>query len=175
MQTLWTIGHSTHPLDEFLAMLAAREIGALADVRQFPGSRRFPHFGKDALALSLKNAGVRYEHFPELGGRRAARPDSQNSAWRNAAFRGYADYMETAAYHAGIERLCALADDARTAIMCSEAVWWRCHRGLISDFLKVRGWEVIHIFSAAKTEPHPFTSAARIVDGGLSYAGLTGL
>jgi len=175
METIWTIGHSTHSLEKFLAMLASQEICALADVRQFPGSRRFPHFGKEALAVSLKNAGVRYEHSIELGGRRTARPDSRNNAWRNAAFRGYADYMETAEFRAGIERLCGLAREVRTAIMCSEAVWWRCHRGLISDFLKVRGWEVIHIFSATKTEPHPFTSAAQILDGELSYAGLAGL
>ena len=118
---------------------------------------------------------MRYEHFIELGGRRTARPDSQNTAWRNAAFRGYADYMETPEFRTGIERLCGLASEMRTAIMCSEAVWWRCHRGLISDFLKVRGWTVIHIFLAMKTEPHPFTSAARIVNGELSYAGLAGL
>lgn len=175
MEVLWTIGHSTHPLDEFLAMLASQEIRAVADVRHFPGSRRYPQFGKEALAASLKQAGVRYEHFLELGGRRRPRADSPNSAWRHPAFRGYADYMETAEFRAGVERLRALGREMRTAMMCSEAVWWRCHRGLIADYLKVRGVEVIHIFSGKKTEPHPFTSAARIVNGELSYAGLSGL
>jgi uncharacterized protein (DUF488 family) len=142
----------------------------LADVRAFPGSKRYPQFNKDALAESLKAHGIRYEHFPELGGKRKSRPDSRNAAWRNASFRGYADYMETEQFQKGIERLLDVAAEAGpTAIMCAEAVWWRCHRSLISDYLRAREVEVLHILGANKVEPHPYTSAARIVNGKLSY------
>lgn len=168
--TLWTIGHSTRPIDEFLALLQEHGIGTLADVRRFPGSRRHPHFGQDALAASLNGAGVRYEHFPELGGRRKPRKDSPNAAWRHAAFRGYADYMMTAEFEDGIARLLTVAAGARTAVMCAEAVWWQCHRGLISDYLKAAGHDVIHIQGPNRSEQHPFTSAARIVNGSLTYA-----
>jgi uncharacterized protein (DUF488 family) len=166
---IWTIGHSTRAIDEFIALLKANEIGAIADVRLLPGSKRYPQFNADALADSLGQVGIRYEHFRELGGRRKPRPDSHNTAWRNDAFRGYADYMETEEFQRGIERLRRLAAETRTAIMCAEAVWWRCHRALVSDYLKVRGAEVLHIVSTTKIEPHPFTSAARVVDGELSY------
>ena len=138
----------------------------------FPGSKRYPQFGREPLAKSLGEAGIRYEHFPELGGRRKAKQDSKNTAWRNESFRGYADYMETNEFRAGIDRLLNIATTQRTAIMCSEAVWWRCHRSLISDYLKVKGIEVNHIMSIGKAEPHPFTSAAGIVDGELSYRGV---
>lgn len=168
---IWTIGHSTRSIDDFISLLKKNEINLLADVRSSPGSKRYPQFNKDALEKSLNTHGIRYEHFPELGGRRKSNPNSRNTAWRNASFRGYADYIETEQFQQGIERLLALARGAGTAaIMCAEAVWWRCHRSLISDFLKVRGIEVIHILDANKIEPHPFTSAARIVDGKLSYA-----
>ena len=168
---VWTIGHSTRSIDEFISLLTQNEINLLADVRLFPGSRRYPQFGKEALAQSLKAHGSRYEHFPELGGRRKPKADSHNTAWRNASFRGYADYMETERFQKGVERLLGLASEAgRLAIMCAEAVWWRCHRSLISDNLKARGIEVMHILHANKIEPHPFTSAARIVNGELSYA-----
>ena len=114
---------------------------------------------------------MRYEHFPELGGRRKAKPDSKNRAWRNESFRGYADYMETEDFDKGVKRLLDLAADAGpAAIMCAEAVWWRCHRSLVSDYLKVRGIEVMHILDANKTEPHPYTSAAHFANGRLSYA-----
>ncbi|MFL6527074.1 MAG: DUF488 family protein [Chthoniobacterales bacterium] len=166
---IWTIGHSTRAIDEFIALLKSQEIRAIADVRLLPGSKRYPQFNADALADSLGQVGIRYEHFRELGGRRKPRPDSHNTAWRNDAFRGYADYMETEEFQRGIERLRRLALETRTAIMCAEAVWWRCHRALVSDYLKVRDTEVLHIVSATKTEPHPFTSAARVVDGELSY------
>jgi uncharacterized protein (DUF488 family) len=140
-------------------------------VRMYPGSRRYPQFGRQALAKSLSEAGSRYEHFLELGGRRKSTPDSKNTAWRNEMFRGYADYMETEDFRKGVERLMDLAKKSGpTAIMCAEAVWWRCHRSLISDYVKVRGVEVLHILDHKKVEPHPFTSAARIVDGELSYA-----
>jgi uncharacterized protein (DUF488 family) len=130
-------------MEEFLEILREHHITFLADVRRFPGSRRHPQFGQDALAASLRAAGISYVHFPELGGRRSARKDSPNTAWRNAAFRGYADYMMTTEFHSGIERLLSMADRNRVAVMCAEAVWWQCHRSLIADFLKASGHEVI--------------------------------
>lgn len=169
---MWTIGHSTLALDAFLNLLHVNEIKALADVRSFPSSRRYPHFNRDALKNSLQSAGIEYVHLPELGGRRKARPDSVNIAWRNESFRGYADYMETDAFREGIERLQALARSKGVAIMCAEAVWWKCHRSLISDFLKASGASVTHINSATSNSPHPYTSAARIIDGKLLYRSL---
>ena len=168
---IWTIGHSTRTIDHFISLLQANQIRSLADVRTLPGSRRYPQFNKETLADSLSKVGIRYEHFPELGGRRKPRDDSRNLAWRNASFRGYADYMETEEFQKGVKRLLDFAaDTGPTAIMCAEAVWWRCHRSLISDYLKVRGIGVMHVLNANKTEPHPYTSAARIVNGKLSYA-----
>jgi uncharacterized protein (DUF488 family) len=170
---IWTIGHSTRKIDIFIALLTENGIKLVADVRMYPGSKRYPHFGREALANSLREAGIRYEHFPELGGRRKAKPDSKNTAWRNEMFRGYADYMETEDFRKGIARLVDLANAVGpTALMCAEAVWWRCHRSLVSDYLKARGVEVLHILDRNKVEPHPFTSAARIVNGELSYAAL---
>jgi uncharacterized protein (DUF488 family) len=168
---IWTIGHSTRKIDDFISLLEENGIKLLADVRSLPGSNRYPQFNREALEKSLSAHGIRYEHFPELGGRRKPKADSRNTAWRNASFRGYADYMETEQFHKGVERLLDLACEAGpVAIMCAEAVWWRCHRSLISDLLKVRGIEVVHILDANKIEPHPFTSASHIVDGTLSYA-----
>jgi uncharacterized protein (DUF488 family) len=167
---MWTIGHSTRAIDEFISLLDENEIKLLVDVRAWPGSKRYPQFNKDALAESLNAHGIRYEHFPELGGKRKSKPDSRNIAWRNASFRGYADYMETEQFQKGIERLLDVAAEASpTAIMCAEAVWWRCHRSLIADYLKARGVKVLHVLGANKVEPHPYTSAARIVNGELSY------
>jgi uncharacterized protein (DUF488 family) len=169
---IWTIGHSTRGIDEFISLLKENEIKLLVDVRAFPGSKRYPQFNKDALAESLTAHGIRYEHFPELGGKRKSKPDSRNTAWRNASFRGYADYMETEQFQKGMARLLDVGAKAGpTAIMCAEAVWWRCHRSLISDYLKAHGVEVLHILAANKVEPHPYTSAARIVNGKLSYEG----
>src|SRR5260370_24870219 len=154
---IWTIGHSTRSIDEFISLLKENEIKLLADVRAWPGSRRYPQFNKDALTESLNAHGIRYEHFRELGGKRKSKPDSRNTAWRNASFRGYADYMETEQFRKGIDRLLALSRSGslgsrrnqsdsweavtpcRIAIMCAEAVWWRCHRSLIADYLKARG------------------------------------
>lgn len=168
---LWTIGHSTRTIDDFIALLVENGIKLVADVRMFPGSRRYPQFGREALEKSLSEHGIRYQHFLELGGRRKAEPDSKNTAWRNESFRGYADYMEMEEFGEGIARLVELAEKTGpTAIMCAEAVWWRCHRSLISDYLKTRGVEVLHILDHNKVEPHPFTSAAKIVNGQLSYA-----
>ncbi len=166
-----TIGHSTRSIEDFLAALAANEIKLLADVRLLPGSKRYPQFNRDTLAESLGEHGIGYQHFPELGGRRKPRPDSPNVGWRNAAFRGYADHMGTQEFQSALRRLLDIAGQTGpTAIMCAEAVWWRCHRGLIADLLKSRGIEVVHIVDAKKTESHPYTSAARILDGTLSYA-----
>lgn len=168
---IWTIGHSTRTIEVFISLLAEQGIRLLVDVRSLPGSKRYPQFNTEALADSLGEAGIRYEHFPELGGRRKAMPGSTNIAWRNASFRGYADYMETEEFQKGVKRLLDLAADVGpTAIMCAEAVWWRCHRSLISDYLKARRTEVMHILDSNKTQPHPYTSAARVVNGKLSYA-----
>ena len=168
-QTLWTIGHSTHSIAAFLGILRAHHIEALADVRLMPGSKRYPHFNRETLSASLQKIDIRYAHLPELGGRRKPRPDSPNTAWRNEAFRGYADHMEGPEFLRGIDTLQKLAVEKRAAVMCAEAVWWQCHRALISDWLKVRGVEVLHILSENKVEPHPYTSAAQIIDGQLSY------
>ena len=166
----WTIGHSTRSIEDFISLLKKNEIKLLADVRSLPGSKRYPQFNREALAESLNAHGIRYEHFPELGGRRKPNADSRNMVWRNASFRGYADYMETEEFHKGVERLLGLAREAGpAAVMCAEAVWWRCHRSLISDYLKACGIEVMHILDSNKIEAHPFTSAARIVNGELSY------
>lgn len=170
--SVWTIGHSTREIDEFGQLLVSFCIDLLVDVRTYPASRRYPHFNKENLRLSLAERGIDYIHMPELGGRRKTRPDSQNVAWRNESFRGYADYMETHAFREGIDRLLELASQRRTAIMCAEAVWWRCHRSLIADHLKVAGVTVTHILGVGKSEEHPFTSAAQIVNGKLSYRGI---
>jgi uncharacterized protein (DUF488 family) len=171
-ESIWTVGHSTLLREQFLNVLASFDIQLLVDVRSFPGSRRYPHFNRDNLRDSLSAAGVVYLHMPELGGRRKTRPDSQNVAWRNESFRGYADYMETAAFREGIEHLMKLASEQRTAVMCAEAVWWRCHRSLIADYLKTAGVAVIHILAEGKSQEHPYTSAAQIVKGKLSYRGV---
>jgi uncharacterized protein (DUF488 family) len=167
---IWTVGHSTRTIDELISLLKANEIKVLADVRAWPGSKRYPQFNKEALAESLRAHGIRYEHFPELGGKRKTKPDSRNTAWRNASFRGYADYMETEQFQRGIERLLDISrSEGSTAIMCAEAVWWRCHRSLIADYLKARRVEVLNILGVNKVEPHPYTPAARIVNDELSY------
>ena len=169
---IWTVGHSTRTAEDLLDLLREHSIKALVDVRSFPGSRRYPHFNKEELSNWVPSAGIEYIHMPVLGGRRKPRADSRNAAWQNAGFRGYADYMETSDFQNGVEKLLEVACAKPTAIMCAEALWWRCHRGLIADYLKVRGIGVIHIIAAGKSEDHPFTSAARIVEGRLSYEGL---
>ncbi|HCN84695.1 MAG TPA: Fe-S cluster assembly protein HesB [Sphingobacteriaceae bacterium] len=166
---IWTIGHSTRPLEEFLSMLHSFNIEMVADIRSFPGSRKFPQYNKEALSVSLPQNNIQYVHLKSLGGRRKVKPDSKNTAWRNAAFRGYADYMETNSFKEGITELEKIALKQRTAYMCSEAVWWRCHRSMVSDYLKLNGWNVMHIMGIRKEEIHPYTSPARIVNGKLSY------
>jgi uncharacterized protein (DUF488 family) len=174
MMKIWTVGHSTRSGEEFGQILLAHGIEVLVDVRTFPGSRRYPQFNRDALSEWLSGVGIRYKHEPKLGGRRTPRPDSHNTAWRNAQFRGYADHMETEEFKNGVRELLQLASSARVAVMCAEAVWWRCHRSLLADYLKAEGHEVVHIIDQKKVEEHPFTSAARIVEGKLSYRGLLG-
>jgi uncharacterized protein (DUF488 family) len=141
----------------------------IADVRSFPGSRKYPQYGKEALAATLAAQGIGYDWLPALGGRRRVSPDSPNTAWRNASFRGYADYMSSPEFAQGLSQLIQLASQARTAIMCAEAVWWRCHRSMIADALSVRGIKVVHILDAKHSVVHPMTSLARVVGGALTY------
>jgi uncharacterized protein (DUF488 family) len=172
--TLWTIGHSTHTLEAFLALLDEYRIEAIADVRRFPGSRRYPHFASEAMAKSLPAQGIAYQWIPKLGGRRKVHPDSPNTAWRNASFQGYADYTASPEFAEGLDELLTLAAGKRTAMMCAEVLWWRCHRSIVSDVLKLRGIEVVHIMDATQTTEHPYTTPAQVVEGRLSYAGAPG-
>jgi uncharacterized protein (DUF488 family) len=167
---LWTIGHSTRSVEEFLSLLAGSGIEVIADVRSFPGSRKYPQYGKETLSATLMAHAISYHWLPALGGRRRASPDSPNTAWRNVSFRGYADYMLSPEFAQGLGQLLKVSNKARTAIMCSEALWWRCHRSMIADALCVRGLEVVHILDAKHSVVHPMTSPARIVEGALSYA-----
>jgi uncharacterized protein (DUF488 family) len=167
--TIWTLGHSTRTFDEFLDLLRIHDVQAVADVRRFPGSRRHPQFGQAALHRALADHGLEYRWFEALGGRRTPTPNSPNTAWRNRAFRGYADYMATAEFAAGLAALLDLASERRTAMVCAEAMWWRCHRALIADALCTRGIEVTHIVDARQSVPHPLTSPAQIVQGELKY------
>lgn len=169
LPVVWTVGHSSRPLDDFLALLRAHAVERVADVRRYAGSRAHPHFNPEPLAAALAGVGIGYLAFPDLGGRRAPAPGSRNTVWRNAAFRGYADYMETPEFRAALDRLVQAARERRTALLCSEAVWWRCHRSLIADALKAGGIRVLHIMAPAKAVEHPYTSAARVVDGELRY------
>jgi uncharacterized protein (DUF488 family) len=168
-RVIWTIGHSTHTIEEFIDMLKSFQIECVADIRSFPGSRRYPHFNKEALEVSLPENNIKYTHLKELGGRRKGRPDSTNTGWRLAAFRGYADYMETSSFKEAIKELESLGSEHRTAYMCAEAVWWRCHRSMVSDYLKLHKWKVMHIMGIGKTQEHTYTSPAQIVNGELLY------
>jgi len=172
IMTVFTIGHSNRPIDAFLAALQAHAIESLVDVRRFPSSRRHPQFGQHRLMASLAAIGIHYRHAPELGGHRQPRPDSINTAWKNAAFRGYADHMETPEFRDGIEHILIEAAQRPPALMCAELAWTDCHRSLIADYLKALGHNVVHIVSDTEREPHPYTAAARIVSGRLSYRGL---
>lgn len=158
--TIYTIGHSTHSIEEFVAMLQSFDIRMLVDIRRFPGSRKYPQFNKEQLNGALTRSGIQYIHMEALGGRRQMRKDSKNDRWRNSSFRGYADYMEGADFQAAIKMLEAVALRQPTAYMCSEALWWRCHRSMVSDYLKAGGWKVLHILTAGKVQEHPYTSAA---------------
>jgi len=167
--TVWTIGHSTRTAQEFLGLLAHYCIQAIVDVRSLPGSRKYPQYDQEALSLTLAEHGIEYHWLKSLGGRRRALRDSPNTAWRNASFRGYADYMATSEFARGFSELKQLATHARCALMCAEAVWWRCHRSMIADALCVEGVKVFHILDAGHSPLHPMTSPARILNGQLSY------
>jgi len=170
--TLWTIGHSNRELADFLALLAAEEIETIADVRRFPGSRRYPQFGRDALAAALSEDGLDYVHFPDLGGRRSKRSESsQNAGWRVAAFAAFADYMLTDEFASAFEQLTNLAQQSRTAIMCAEALPWRCHRQLIADQFIARGWTVWDIVGPNQVREHSLPSFAKMVNDQLTYPG----
>lgn len=166
---VWTIGHSTLAGDRLVALLQAHGVTRLADVRRYPGSRRYPQYGRETLEAALRETEIDYAWLPELGGRRTPRKDSRNTAWRNAGFRGYADYMESDAFETGLRHLLGLAQERPTAMMCAEHAWQQCHRGLVSDALKARGVQVLHIRSNGTVEEHPYTGPARIVDGRLTY------
>ncbi|MGA8740909.1 MAG: DUF488 domain-containing protein [Terracidiphilus sp.] len=166
---LYTIGHSTHSIEEFIALLNAHGIGYLVDVRSIPKSRHVPQFNTDALAASLRSANIDYTHLKALGGRRHTRKNSINTGWRNASFRGYADYMSTPQFAEGLAALTEIARTTPTAIMCAEAVPWRCHRSLISDAMILEGWEVRHILTAAPAAEHKLTPFLKVVNGQPSY------
>jgi uncharacterized protein (DUF488 family) len=169
---LWTIGHSNRDLADFLALLAPQKIEAVADVRRFPGSRRYPQFGREALTATLREAGLNYVHFPDLGGRRTRRSESsQNAGWRVAAFAAYADYMQTDEFARAFEQLENLAAQSCTAIMCAEALPWQCHRRLIADQFIARGWTVWDIVGPNQVKEHSLPPFAKIVSGQLTYPG----
>ena len=167
--TVWTLGHSTRRIDEFIGLLRAHQISLLVDVRTIPRSRHNPQFNTDMLAQSLRNAELWYRHMPTLGGLRKPKKHSINDGWLNAGFRGYADYMQTEGFQRSLEELMASSTDKRTAIMCAEAVPWRCHRSLIADALVSRGWDIRHIMSPEKATPHVLTSFAHFEKGTLIY------
>jgi uncharacterized protein (DUF488 family) len=169
--TIYTIGHSTRTIEDFIALLQAHGIVHLGDIRTVPKSRRHPHFAGEALARSLSEAGIAYRHFGALGGLRKPRADSRNTAWRHEGFRGYADYMETPAFEQARDALIAWAERP-TAVMCAEALWWQCHRRLLADVLTARGIDVRHIMSASTVAPHELTEFARVETGNVRYPGL---
>jgi len=173
--TVFTIGHSTRSIEDFIAALKAAGVGMLADIRRFPKSRRYPHFNAENLAPALAEAGIGYRHFPALGGRRGKRGDGQPSAntlWRQEPFRNYADYAETAEFRVAFDELTALAQASTVAIMCAEAVWWQCHRRIVTDYLLAAGFPVEHIFDAKKREPATLTPGAQPRgDGTILYKG----
>ena len=169
-KTIYTIGHSTRTMEEFLDLLFSFDIKILADIRRLPGSRKYPQFDQDNLRKSLEENGIEYIYIEDLGGRRKVSPDSKNTTWRNKSFQGYADYMETESFENGVKELEKLALEKNTAMMCSEAVWWRCHRSMVSDYLKAKGWEVLHIMALGKATEHPYTAPARIIGNQVFYS-----
>ena len=166
---IYTIGHSTRSFDDFIAILRSFDIRAVADVRQFPRSRRYPHFNDDSLAQHLPGCGIAYLPFKSLGGRRRTRRDSPNTGWRNESFRGYADFMMTEPFERALTELMDAARQRPTTTMCAEAVPWRCHRSLISDAVLVRGWEVLDVMDEGKANPHKLTKFARVQGTTVTY------
>jgi len=172
---IFTIGHSTHPIERFLALLAEHRIALVADVRSFPSSRRWPQFNQAELTESLGRAGIEYRWIKHLGGRRhSTRTESPHTAWTHPAFRSYADYTETPDFADGLTDLTAAAARLRIAYMCSEGLWWKCHRRIISDFLTIRGWRVDHVMPDGKLRTHELAPFARMVDGQIVYDGVSG-
>jgi uncharacterized protein (DUF488 family) len=178
VEPIFTVGHSTRSAEEFVALLQAHRIELLVDVRTIPRSRHNPQFNRDTLPETLGRVGIEYLHLAELGGLRKARADSTNTGWRNLSFRGFADYMETPAFEKGLARLTDAARTRRIAVMCAEAVPWRCHRSLIGDALAARGAEVFELSSVTRAQPHKMTPFARVESARVSYplpSGLVGL
>jgi uncharacterized protein (DUF488 family) len=167
--TVWTVGHSTRPLDEFLAVLSSHGIESVADVRRFPGSRRQPQYAAPALEQSLVTRGIAYRWLPALGGRRRSDPASPNVAWRHPAFRAYADHVATEEFAEGLFELLMLAQGLHTAILCAEVLWWRCHRRIIADVLAALGVPVVHIRDGRVAEPHRLVAPATVIGGRLTY------
>jgi len=169
---IFTIGHSTHPIERFLELLGEHRITTVADVRSFPGSKRWPQFCQAELSSSLERANIEYRWIKRLGGRRSSkRTDSPHTAWRQPAFKSYADYTESADFTDGLRELTDAAAASRTTFMCSEGLWWRCHRRIISDHFVVRDWPVEHIMPAGKLSPHVLATFARVVEGRIIYDG----
>ncbi len=166
---LFTIGHSTRPLVEFIALLSMHDIGTLVDIRTVPKSRRYPHFAQENLGPGLAAAGIEYRYLKDLGGLRRPLRDSDNTGWRNASFRGYADHMQTPQFECALDTLVEIAERRTSAIMCAEAVPWRCHRSLVGDALLVRGFEVLDIISDRSLKPHTLTSFARVDGTRITY------
>jgi uncharacterized protein (DUF488 family) len=169
--TIYTIGHSNHPLEKFIEMLATYGIELVVDVRTIPKSRYNPQFNSDVLSASLKEKGIAYRHIPDLGGLRHAKKDSQNKGWENDSFRGFADYMQTEGFEKGVAELIALAEEKKSAVMCAESVPWKCHRSLISDALLVRDITVMHIMSKASAKGHALTPFAEVSGTTITYPG----
>jgi uncharacterized protein (DUF488 family) len=167
LKRIYTIGHSTRSLEEFTALLAEHGVVRLADIRRYPASRRYPHFAGESMQQTLPEQGIAYEHFDSLGGRRKTSDDSENGAWKNEQFRGYADHMATDEFRSAVDRL--LADERSTAVMCAEAVPWRCHRNLLADDLIRRGVEVLHILGSGSSQPHALSKMARLKPDRVTY------
>ena len=170
--TVFTIGHSTHTASHFLELLQGHGIVKLADIRTVPKSRRLPHFNSDALDNFLRLHGIKYRHFPSLGGLRKPRSDSVNTAWRHPSFRGYADHMQTPEFQQGVKELLAFSQHGATTVMCAEAVWWQCHRKLLADALVAQRAPVFHILGASAPKAHQMSEFARIAGSVVSYPGL---
>lgn len=167
--TIYTIGHSTRSIETFVELLQENRVSQVVDIRRFPGSRKFPWFNPEPLQSALQAAQIQLRPLEALGGRRKVNPNTHNTTWRNESFRGYADYMETEAFEQGMNVLETLAREQTTAYMCAEAVWWRCHRSMVSDVLKAKGWTVYHIMGPGQLQEHPYTSPARVVGNTVVY------
>jgi uncharacterized protein (DUF488 family) len=167
--TIWTVGHSNRTFDDFALALHEPRIELVVDVRRFPGSRRLPQFASETLRTTLESRGIAYHWLPALGGRRRPDPDSPNTGWTHPAFRAYADHLETEVFAEGLTELLMLSGGLRTAIMCAEALWWRCHRRLIADVLVSLGVHVVHLFAPGKSEVHALRPPARLEHGRLTY------